>query len=91
MIINFLINLILLVFGSIFVFFPQVFLNDIPLIGDFIVSTLELMVSYWNSFLVTFPYAQIAWQVFLYVIIPFEFLMLLGKFFLGSRMPSHHK
>lgn len=88
MIINYLISFILGIISIFFVFLPVVTLADIPVIGDTISSLLLTMVRMWNSFIDTFPYAGTAWQVFLYVILPFELLMLVGKFFLGHRMPD---
>jgi len=89
MITNLFINFILLIFGWIFTLLPHVTISSLPIIGEFLSSTLIQMVRVWNAFIETFPYAQVGWDVFKYVIIPFEGLMLLGKFFLGSRMPSH--
>jgi len=89
MIINLIINLILLVFGSLFVFFPVVHLSDLPF-GEQIVSVLTQIMGIWNAFVSTFPYAEIGFQVFLYVIIPFEILLIIAKFFLGSRLPANH-
>jgi len=91
MIINLLINLVLLIFGSLFVFFPEVDISSIPYIGDTVRGYLVQAVQVWNAFISTFPYAGIAWQVFLYVILPFEIVMLVLKFFLGSRAPHHDK
>lgn len=44
----------------------------------------------WSSFLVTFPYAIVAWHMFLWVVLPFEFLLLVFKLILGSRLPVNH-
>ena len=90
MIINLLINFILLVFGSLFVFLPVVHLTDIPLIGSFFVEYMGIMVHIWNSFMNFFPFAQMGWNMVMYVIIPFELLMLIAKFFLGSRVPNNN-
>jgi len=68
---------------------PPVHLNALPFIGSGFYDLLVTMVSMWNAFIVTFPYAGIAWNVFLYVILPFELIMIIGKAFLGSRMPHH--
>lgn len=87
MIVNLLINLVLLIFGTLFIFFPVVTIASIPYIGVPVSSLLTSMVLTWNAFMVTFPYAQTAWHIFLVVILPFEILMLLGKFFLGHRLP----
>jgi len=43
----------------------------------------------WNAFLLTFPYAQLPWQLFKYAILPFELTMLLAKFILVSRVPAN--
>jgi len=89
MIISIGINIILFILGGIFKFLPIVTIASIPYIGETVSNTLLTMVTTWNAFIVTFPYAGIAWNVLLYVILPFEALMLLGKFFLGSRMPNN--
>lgn len=89
MILTFLIFLIQGLFGALFYFLPVVTLADIPLIGDFVSETLTEMVLIWNAFIGTFPYAEIAWNIFLFVILPFEGLMLIAKFFLGHRLPAH--
>lgn len=90
MLINFLLSTILSVFALIFQFFPVSGLRDIPQVGEPVADTLTLMVEYWNSFLITFPYAVIVWHMFLYVILPFELIMLIMKFFLGSRRPMEN-
>jgi len=71
-------------------FLPIVTLSSIPLVGPFISSTLGTVVGVWNAFLVTFPYAQLPWTIFLYVIIPFELILLILKAILGSRVPTHN-
>lgn len=90
MIINLLINLILLIFGSLFVFLPVVTLENVPYIGEALRGIIIDMVGVWKAVLTTFPYAQVAWDVFLYVIMPFEILLLVSKFFLGHRSPHQH-
>jgi len=61
-----------------------------PLLLPFgIDSALVSMISTWNAFMVTFPYAQTGWNMFLYFILPFELIMLIMKFVLGSRSPSN--
>lgn len=89
MIFNFLIYLVLLVLGSIFSLLPVVTLSSIPVIGPTFSSVLLRMTQIWNSTIETVPYLGISWQVFLYVIIPFELIMLLSKFLLGHRSPSN--
>jgi len=89
MIINLLINLVLLIFGAIFVFLPEVTIASIPFIGEQLSSILQTVALTWNAFMVTFPYAQTGWQIFLTVVLPFEVLMLIAKFFFGHRLPAH--
>jgi len=89
MIITLLINLIFIIFASIFTLLPEVTIADIPYIGSFIQSTLLTMVKMWNAFIVTFPYADVPWKIFLFVVLPFEILMLIAKFFLGHRLPTN--
>jgi len=90
MIITLLINLLLLIFASLFTLLPEVTIADIPFAGEFIRSTLVTAIGIWNGFLETFPYAETAWNMFLYVILPFEILMLIAKFFLGHRLPTNN-
>lgn len=90
MIINLLINLFLLIFGSLFVFLPEVTISSIPFIGSYISDALVLMVVYWNSFVDVFPYAEIVFHTFLTIILPFELLLIVAKFFLGHRVPVNH-
>jgi len=89
MIFNLLFNLVVLVFGVLFVFLPEVGISSIPLIGDQAYYYLALAVSYWNTGVSIFPPARIVWTVFVWVVIPFEILLLLAKVFLGSRTPAH--
>jgi len=88
MIINLLINLILLVVGTIFSFLPVVGISDIPFIGTVLEGLLIYIVHMWNAFIDTFPYAQSAWNILLVVIIPFEITMLIAKFFFHNRVPD---
>jgi len=90
MIFNALIYLILLVVSSIFSLLPVVSIASIPIIGPSVSTFLVTAVKLYNGFITTFPYAQTAFQALIYVIIPFELLMILGKFLLGSRVPANH-
>jgi len=90
MIFNLLIYLVLLVVTAVFSILPVVTLASIPIIGSSLQSILLTMVRTYNAFIDTFPYAETAFQLLIYVIIPFELLMLLGKFLLGHRLPSNH-
>jgi len=74
---------------AIFYFLPVVTISSIPVIGTAVSGYIDTIVTTWNAFMITFPYAQTGWDVFIYVILPFEILLLLGKMFLGSRVPSH--
>jgi len=89
MIINLIIGVLLAMVAGVFSFLPTVNLSSIPVVGSGIASTLLTMTTTWNAFLVTFPYASTAWTVLLTVILPFELLLLIAKFFLGSRVPAN--
>jgi len=89
MIITIFINIVLFIIGGIFKILPVVTIASIPFIGEEVSGFLTSMILIWNAFTATFPYAQIACNVFLFVILPFEGLMLVGKFFLGHRMPNN--
>lgn len=62
----------------------------IPIVGQYLSDILTTAVGYFNSFVVTFPYIVIDWQIFIYVIIPFELGLLVAKVLLGSRVPAHN-
>jgi len=76
-------------FTAIFYLLPVVKLADLPLFGSAISSTLTTAVLTWNAFMVTFPYAATVWSIFLYLIVPFEFTMIIAKFLLGHRTPTN--
>lgn len=88
MITQFFVNIIIIIVSTIFSIFPVVSLASFGSVGVSIESTILFVVQMWNAFLITFPYGQIAWTMFLTVVIPFEITMLVLKFFLGSRTPS---
>jgi len=93
MIINLLINVILVVFNQRFSLgglLKPVTLADLPYIGDEVSSILTAVILKWNAFMATFPYAETGWHIFLWVILPFEAVMLVAKFVLGSRVPAHN-
>jgi len=76
--------------------FVRLFSNLFPVEGGVVLhlpfgidDALVSIVGTWNAFLVTFPYADIAWTMFIYFILPFELGMLLLKIILGSRTPSN--
>lgn len=76
------------IFALIFGILPSATLASIPIIGDTVATSLNTAVMYWNSFMITFPYAETIWHVVIFVILPFETVMLLTKIFLGSRTPT---
>jgi len=75
--------------GAIFYFLPIVDIASLPYFGTEIQTTLIWWMHTWNAFLVTFPYAETGWQIFKWIIIPFEIALLVGKVLLGSRVPKH--
>jgi len=89
MITDVILSVIVSILGAIFYFLPVVSISDIPYIGEQLSSILATIVGIWNALLITFPYAIVVWNTFLFVIIPFELLLLIGKFFLGHRLPAH--
>jgi len=84
MIINLLINALLLVFGAFFLIFPVVHLPEV------LSTPLTMASSAWYGIFETIPYLEVVWNTFLYILIPFEISMIIIKFFLGHRVPSHH-
>jgi len=64
-------------------------ISSIPYVGVALSEILTTAVLKFNAFMVTFPYAQPVWFRFLWVIIPFEILLLVAKFFFGNRLPAH--
>jgi len=80
---------ILMLLSAFFYFLPVVTIASLPYIGTMVSSVLSTAITTWNALLGTIPYLNYSWHVFLVVILPFELLLLLGKFFLGSRMPVH--
>jgi len=89
MIINLIIGAILEFFTALFYFLPVVTISSLPYVGTDLSNILDQIVLIWNAFMVTFPYAQTIWTIFLTVILPFEILLLVAKVILGSRVPAH--
>jgi len=82
MIIDALISIIVLFINGVFFILPEVSLpNQVS-------SVLESMITTWNAFIITFPYAQTATTIFFWIVV-FEIGLLITKFFLGSRTPVH--
>lgn len=90
MIISAIVSVFIVMMQAIVGWFDVVTLADLPVIGSTVRSVLITMVTTWNAFLVTFPYAQLPWQLFLYGVIPLEVSIIILKFILGSRTPVHH-
>jgi len=88
MIINLIIFAVMGLVSAIFVLLPVVTIASIPVIGQSMSDILGTMVITWNAFIVTFPYAGVAWGFWPWIV-GFELLLLLGKFFLGHRMPTN--
>jgi len=90
MITNFIITFFVLLLGFIFQFLGVLTIATIPYIGPSVIAVLYTMIGIWNAFMGTFPYALTGWHIFLIVIVPFEILLLIAKFFLGHHVPAHH-
>lgn len=78
------------VLNAIFWIIPDVSISDIPLIGSVARDSLITAVSYLNSFTSAIPYFQLPWNLFVFVILPFEITLLSLKFILGHRLPINH-
>jgi len=89
MIINALLGFLIAFVQLLFSWLPDVSISSIYYIGPTLNEALVLISSKWNALMVTFPYAQLGWNVFLYLILPFELLLLTLKFFLGHRAPHN--
>lgn len=89
MITDFLISIFTGIVNGILSVVPNVTIASLPTVGQTLSSTLLSMVTTWNAFMATFPYAQTVWHLFLWVIIPFELIILGLKFVLGHHIPAH--
>jgi len=76
------------ILGYIFALLPVATIASIPIIGNSLSALLYDIVGVWNAFLVTFPYAEVGWTAFKWLIV-FELGLLALKFFLGDRIPAH--
>lgn len=84
-----LVEIFIFILTKVLTFFAVLFNYDgsVPLLLPFgIDNALSYAVGLWNSFMVTFPYASVAWHMFLLMLV-FEALMLVLKFVLGQRLP----
>ena len=68
---------------------PNVGVSDIPFVGTYVATYWTMAVEYMNTAVTIIPFFDIVWHSFLYIILPFEFSMLIAKFFFGSRLPSN--
>lgn len=90
MIISALVSVFIILMQAIVGWFNVVTLADLPVIGLTVQGILINMVTTWNAFLVTFPYAELPWRLFLYGVIPLEITIIILKFILGHRSPVAH-
>jgi len=88
MIINLLLSVVVNIVGGIFYFLPIVTIDDIPYIGETVRNTLISVAQTWNAFEITLPYL-ISLKIAIMCVVGFELLLLIGKFFLGGRMPNN--
>jgi len=89
MVITLLLNFIVDILAMVMSILPSVGIQDLPFIGPQVYSFWVLAVSYVHMAFAIIPFMEIVWSTFVYVIIPFEFSMLLLRVFLGSRAPVH--
>lgn len=62
------------------------FIVDLPF---FVNNFLLTATGYYHSFMLVFPPAVLPFTIFVTIILPFELIMLVAKFFLGHRLPAH--
>jgi len=86
----FLLQVFIIIIGVFFFILPVATISSIPIIGSTISDILYSIIISWNTFMISFPYAQTLWDVFLFVIIPFEISVLILKLVFGSRTPIQH-
>lgn len=87
MIITGIIFIFLGILGYVFSLLPSASIAEIPIIGQSVSDTLYSFMSTWNAFLNTFPYAEVGWIAFQWLIL-FEIGLHILKFFLGARIPA---
>lgn len=84
MIIHIFFSIIILLFNTIVSWLPSV--SALPFGMD---SFFVTMVSVFKGSFVTFPYFEVVWNCFTYIL-GFEVFMIVLKIFLGSRVPTNH-
>jgi len=76
---------------ALFGWLPVVTIEDLYYFGPGIHSNLITVIQHWNAFMETFPYAETAWTITLWIIIPTELTILGFKIFLGQRVPVNSR
>lgn len=89
MIITLFLTFIASIVGIILSIVPTVTVAGIPIVGGFVSTYLTLAVGYWVTAEGILPYIAIVREMLIYVILPFEFTLLIIKVFFGSRMPTN--
>jgi hypothetical protein len=87
MVIALILNFIADIIQQIFIILPDAYLHQLPYIGTYIETYLTMAVQYMNTATQVIPFTAIVWHTFTLVILPFEFSMIIAKFFFGSRLP----
>lgn len=87
MIVSMLLILLDRILAGLGLIFPRVTLENIWVIGPTLRETLVIAVGYMNTLFVTLPHIETVWNMFVFVIIPFELVLLVMKFILGHRTP----
>jgi hypothetical protein len=87
MIITLILQFIVSFIGMVMSIVPTAHIGQVPLVGEDIVTYLNMMVGSYNLGASILPYLSIVKSMLVYVILPFEISVLLLKVFLGSRTP----
>jgi len=85
LVMNFVVDVVAMVLSIL----PSVGVADIPYVGEFVAQYFTLANGYLQSAMLVLPFMQVVWTCFVYVVIPFEFGLLIAKFFFGSRTPTN--
>lgn len=88
MIVNILFGVLMWITGIFLSVLPSWHLWTLPYIGNWGYATLVMVVGYWNMFISVFPYIELPWHLFLYVVVPLEITLLVAKVLLGNRAPA---
>jgi len=90
MILSFLIAIVTYAINYVFSVLPTATISDIPYIGSSVYAVLVNIMYTWNVIIGTFPYITAVYQIFVFVILPFEVATLVVRFILGNRTPVTH-